>query len=202
MALLIYPSYADPDADVTITGNWSITTTPTQPNSLVNKTYVDSVAGSGAITVWNNTSNYVVGQMVTSSNAIWCARFNNINSQPSLVVNTWRQMANLDAAQNFNFARTVTANTTLLKSDTAIIANTTAGGFTLILPTITSLRSLDTPGRVLWLRIIKQGQPGTLVVNTSSPDTFSDSSVTQNLVAQGVYNYYCMFDGSFWYKGV
>jgi len=158
---------------------------------------------SSIIRAWNNTITYAVGQMVISANGIWMCRTAGVNLQPSLATNNWRQIGNVDSAQNCVFTGVpITAATHAFPiSQTAALYNTTANSITVTMPTIAALSSTDTNGRVQWFRLFKAAQPNSLIVNLGAGNTFSDGSTSVTCTAQGIYHFYCVFGTTTWYKG-
>lgn len=195
---------ADPTANVNITGQWTALD-PTVPQGLATKNYVDNaVIPAGGISPWNNTTTYTSGvSYVTYANSVWLCRTTGANIQPSLATNTWRQIANVDTATQCVFAGVpITATTHNFPiSQTAALYNTTANSITVTMPTITALSSTDTNGRVQWFRLFKAAQANSLIVNLGAGNTFSDGSTSATYTAQGLYQFYCVFGTTTWYKG-
>ena len=158
---------------------------------------------TGAITTWDNTVSYGVGDWVVSSSSIWICRTAGVNLQPSLATNTWRQIANVDTATQCAFSGVpITAATYNFPiSQTAALFNTAASSITVTMPTIAALISADTDGRIQWFRLFKVAQANSLIVNLGAGNTFSDGSTTATYTAQGVYQFYCIFGTTTWHKG-
>jgi hypothetical protein len=158
---------------------------------------------TGAITAWNNTVSYNVGDWVVSSDAIWVCRTAGVNLQPSLTTSTWRQEANVDSATQCVFAGApITAIIHAFPiSQTAALYNTAGNSINVTMPTIAALSSPDTNGRIQLFRLFKAAQPNSLVINLGAGNTFSDGSTSVTYTARGLYQFYCVFDSTIWYKG-
>jgi hypothetical protein len=158
---------------------------------------------TGAITAWDNTVTYAVGDWVVSANSIWLCRVAGVNLQPSLATNNWRQVANVDTATQCVFTGSViTSNTYNFPiSQTAAQFDTTSTNITVTMPSIAALSSTDTTGRTQLFRFLKRAQANTVTINLASGNTFLDSSTSLVLTAQGIYSIYAIFNSTLWSKG-
>jgi hypothetical protein len=181
------PNYADPDQDLVINADWQVSnTTPSTGNSLASKSYVDSTAGSGVLTMWNNTRTYAVGDMVASGNSLWVCRVAGSNQIPSLATNNWRRLADLDTSNQSLYVQPVTANYTWPREVFAIRADTSSGNITVTLGTVASYANSDTSNRLRTFWALKDSNANTLTIQLSGSDTFPDGSTSLVLRNGGV----------------
>ena len=158
---------------------------------------------TGAITAWDNTVAYAVGDWVVSSSAIWICRTAGTNLQPSLATNNWRQVANVDTATQCVFNGTIVTAATynFPISQAAAQFDSTAANIVVTMPSISALSSPDTSGRTQLFRFLKRSQANSVTINLAAGNTFLDGSTSWVITAQGVYSMYAIFQSTLWSKG-
>lgn len=200
MAIIYPPSGgADPSANVNITGVWTALD-PTQPQQLATRNYVDthsSTPGS-TITLWSNTVSYSAGNFVYYNNAIWCCRATNISSSPSLTNNNWRIESNLDSSGLRTLVTNVNSNTTWSKGIFAIRAAGLSADITITLSAISTFADSDTVLKIQDFILVKADNSRNVILNTTSPDTFSDGTNTKNITGNTIFRFLLDYTSSIW----
>lgn len=153
---------------------------------------------------WDAARPYTVGQVAMSSNSLWLCRVAGTNLSPSLATNNWRQLANIDSAQNLTFTPVVTTTATILRSQTSIMAKFTTADYTVTLPTIASLVGAlgDTNSRVQEFKIFKKGQTNKLTIQCGGTDTYADGTTSIIVTAGGTLTrLFASFSETQWFRG-
>lgn len=206
MTLTNYPPIgggADPAADVNITGTWTAND-PIVPQGLATKNYIDNLPlnPNASVTEWSSTINYSVGNVVSYQGVLWTCKSSNINSAPFLNSNNWRQLDNIDLPRNIQVTTSVSAATfSFTRFPNCAQFDTTTTNCVVTMPSISSISDSDTNGRIQWFRFIKKSKVNKVTITLSGSDTFTDGTNTWDLVAQGVYSIYAIFQSTTWAKG-
>lgn len=171
-------------------------------------TIYDSGSGGGgseegSISVWSGLKTYAVNDWVTYSGAIWVNRTAGSNITPSLSTNDWRQVANVDTANECLFVGSIitTASYSLPKGQTSAQFDTTTNNITVTMPSIASLSNSDTNNKTQLFRVVKRSPTNKLVINLASGDTFLDGTTSWTLNAQSLYSFYAIYQSTNWTKG-
>lgn len=141
---------------------------------------------SSIVRNWSNTTPYVIGQIVISSNALWLCRVAGTNSAPSLVTNNWRRLADIDTTNQRIFVQGISANYTWPKGTYAVRADTSGGDITITMNAITTYSDSDTSNRIQSFWVVKDSSANTLTIQLSGTDTFPDGTNKMTLINNGV----------------
>jgi hypothetical protein len=189
-----------PSDNITITGIWQASD-PTTAQQLATRNYVDThntPNPNNVIAAWSNATAYTVGSFAYTGNAIWCCKVANTNSAPSLTNNNWVREADTDTSTLKLFTQNINANYTWSKGIFSVRAAALAADITVTLSAISTFVDSGTSNRIQEFILVKADNSHNIVLNTTSPDTFSDGTTTRTISGNTVFRMILDFTSSIW----